>query len=202
MATKALDLTGLTYYNTKLNEKLDEKFVEKDGEKVLSENDFTTALKDKLDGLSNYTLPTASADVKGGVKVGAGLKIAEDTLSATAQSWDQITGKPEQFTPSTHTHKSTEVTDLDTTIQKAIAGSTHLTRQIVENLEGVEAPSENVVYMVKKTAGKDKNAYDEYMYIESEFELIGDSAVDLTGYMKTADLQAITNEEIDGIFSA
>lgn len=46
--------------------------VDKDGAKVLSENDFTTTLKDKLDGISananNYTLPIASGTVLGGVK--------------------------------------------------------------------------------------------------------------------------------------
>ena len=36
----------------------------------------------KLDGLENYELPTASATVKGGVKVGERLKMTGDTLSA------------------------------------------------------------------------------------------------------------------------
>ena len=40
--------------------------------------------KTKLDGLSNYTLPTASGTTKGGVKVGDNLKITEDVLSVPA----------------------------------------------------------------------------------------------------------------------
>ena len=49
--------------NTALGNKVD-----KDGAKVLSDNNFTNTLKTKLDGLSNYTLPVASGTVLGGVK--------------------------------------------------------------------------------------------------------------------------------------
>lgn len=59
--------------------------------KALSTNDFTTTLKNKLNGIAananNYTLPTASASVLGGIKVGNGLSMANDgTLSATAKA--------------------------------------------------------------------------------------------------------------------
>ena len=52
-----------------------------------------------------YTLPTASADTLGGVKVGANLNIADGVLSAEAggvSSWDDLTDKPESFAPSAH----------------------------------------------------------------------------------------------------
>ena len=38
-------------------------------------------------GLSNYTLPTASATEKGGVMIGAGLSMAGDTLNVTVESY-------------------------------------------------------------------------------------------------------------------
>lgn len=54
--------------------------------KGLSTNDYTTAEKNKLSGIAssanNYTLPTASSAVLGGVKVGAGLSISNGVLSA------------------------------------------------------------------------------------------------------------------------
>lgn len=50
--------------------------------KGLSTNDYTTAEKEKLAGLSNYTLPTASASVLGGIMVGEGLTITAGVLSA------------------------------------------------------------------------------------------------------------------------
>lgn len=41
-------------------------FVKKETGKGLSTNDYTTDEKNKLAGLKNYELPTASADTKGG----------------------------------------------------------------------------------------------------------------------------------------
>ena len=80
MAEKSVvDKNGLLYFWTKLKG----LFVQKDGNKVLSDNNYTTAEKEKLAGLNNYTLPTASADTLGGVKVGAGLEINSGVLSAT-----------------------------------------------------------------------------------------------------------------------
>lgn len=53
----------------------------------LVEEPYTTAEKTKLASLENYTLPTASSDTLGGVKVGNGLSIDSDgVLSATGGS--------------------------------------------------------------------------------------------------------------------
>lgn len=97
---KYLDENGLLYYNQKLNAKFDNK-VDKDGNKVLSDVNFTSAYESKLNSLKNYTLPIASAEVLGGVKVGAGLTISEQgTLSATgggtadSVAWENVQDKP------------------------------------------------------------------------------------------------------------
>ena len=52
-----------------LQGKIDKK-VDKVLGKGLSTNDYTDAEKEKLEGLSNYTLPTASANALGGIKIG------------------------------------------------------------------------------------------------------------------------------------
>lgn len=97
---KYLDENGLLYYNQKLNTKFEGK-VDKDGNKVLSDVNFTSAYETKLKGLENYTLPTASAETLGGIKVGAGLQISEQgTLSATgggtadSVDWENVQDKP------------------------------------------------------------------------------------------------------------
>lgn len=76
-------------------------FVQKESGKGLSSNDYTNEEKQKLAGLENYTLPTASAEVKGGIKVGAGLSITGDGIlsasgggTADAVEWDNVIGKP------------------------------------------------------------------------------------------------------------
>ena len=60
---------------------------------------------------SAYTLPVATSNTLGGVKIGVGLSIENDgTLNTTgggiadSVAWDNITGKPSTFTPSEHTH--------------------------------------------------------------------------------------------------
>ena len=84
LQNKTVDLSG---YYTKTE--TDSKYVVKVNGKGLSTNDYTTAEKTKLNSLNNYTLPAASADTLGGVKVGTGLAIANDgTLSATPQTVD------------------------------------------------------------------------------------------------------------------
>ena len=48
-------------------------------------------------------------------------------------------------------------------------------------------PEEGTIYLVTKKKTKQKNVYDEYMYINEEWELIGDTEVDLSGYQEKID---------------
>ena len=129
MAKNVLDQNGLLYFWQKIKN----IFVAKESGKGLSTNDYTTAEKTKLAGLSNYELPTASADTKGGVKVGSGLAINENgVLSATgggtadAVDWANVQDKPSTFPPSTHTHAQSDVTGLvDALAGKAASNHTH-----------------------------------------------------------------------------
>lgn len=78
-----LDSNGLLYFWQKIKTLLAGKVDAVSG-KGLSTNDYTTADKNKLAGLSNYSLPTASASVLGGVKVGSNLSVnSSGVLSAT-----------------------------------------------------------------------------------------------------------------------
>ena len=83
--------------------------VDKVDGKGLSTNDYTTAEKNKLAGLSNYSLPTASSTTLGGVKIGSGINISSGVISVThpaTPTWNTLTGKPSVFPPSAHTHVS------------------------------------------------------------------------------------------------
>ena len=57
------------------------------GDGGLTQNNFTDTLKTKLDGIeassNNYSLPTASDSVLGGIKVGTNLSITNGVLSST-----------------------------------------------------------------------------------------------------------------------
>ena len=76
--------------------------------------------------------------------------------------------------------------DTDNAIAAAIAAVDHLSREIVETLP--ENASEKVIYMVLRGGGTGQDVYNEYMYINRAWEIIGDTSVDLTGYAKTEDI--------------
>lgn len=63
-----LDLEGLTYYDSKIQAQIANK-VDSVAGKSLSTEDFTTAEKEKLEGLTTYTLPVSNEDTLGGVKI-------------------------------------------------------------------------------------------------------------------------------------
>lgn len=81
------------------------------------------------------------------------------------------------FTPTEDMHPATKkyVDDLVATM-----GS--LKMEVVETL-----PTENIdtttIYLIAKTESGEENIYDEYLYINSTWEKIGDTKVDLTGYV-------------------
>lgn len=97
---KYLDKDGLLYLWGKIKALAGGKVDKAEG-KGLSSNDFTSAEKTKLAELENYTLPAATAEALGGVKVGAGLAINQGVLSATgggtadSVDWSNVQNKPD-----------------------------------------------------------------------------------------------------------
>ena len=150
-----------------------------------------------------YTLPKATADTLGGIKVGAGLAIsAEGTLSATgggtadAVEWANVIDKPtalSQFTNDenfidntvnnlanyylkTETYTQAEVNNL-------IGQIATLSVEKVDALPEGEAIKTNVIYLVAKTDTDTNDIYTEYMYINDAWEILGDTSVDLSNYL-------------------
>lgn len=77
--------------------------------------------------------------------------------------------------------KAASETVVDTKIAAAIGSAGHLKREIVDSLPAVDAEDvdDDTIYMVK-IEGKDE--YQEYIRVNGAFELIGNTAVDLTPY--------------------
>lgn len=88
---------------------------------------------------------------------------------------------------------ATEVADA---IARAVAGVDHLSRKKVDSLEAVDLEAEDAdryIYLVPKADGGSGNGYDEYMVLDGALERMGDWAVNLADYAKTAEvLQAIS----------
>lgn len=76
----------------------------------------------------------------------------------------------------------------DNAIAAAIAAVDHLSREIVETLPENANANKNVIYMVRREGGIGQDVYNEYMYINGAWEIIGDTSVDLTDYAKKEDI--------------
>lgn len=187
--------TVITFENlARFAENATNKFVAQEEGKGLSANDFTDIQKEKLESLENYVLPQASADVAGGVKIGAGLSITEDgILSATgggtadAVEWENVVGKPEDLLKAGDVYSKEEVDAKVNAVYK-FKGS-------VENLAAL--PTEG------NTLGDVYNLQDTGMNVAwdgSNWDYLGID-VDLSGYVQASDLVEATNEQIDALFA-
>ena len=72
-------------------------------------------------------------------------------------------------------------------LQQAVAGALH--REIVESLPTTDIDP-NTIYMILSGTSATENVYNEFMYVNNAWELIGTSATDLTNYY--------TKSEVDG----
>lgn len=127
--------------HTTLQNAIDSK-VDKISGKDLSTNDFTNEYKQKLDGLNNYTLPAATADTLGGVKVGSGLTMTGDTISADVKKEDLSDFVTKTVADSTYVAKSGYVEYTQQEKEK-LAGLNNYTlpEATTDTLGGVKAGS-------------------------------------------------------------
>lgn len=73
-------------------------------------------------------------------------------------------------------------------IQEMIANSSKLKKEIATSLPATG--KDDVIYLVKDTNGKDNNNYLEYLWIDSKWELIGSTQVDLSGYATKSEVES------------
>lgn len=88
---------------------------------------------------------------------------------------------------------------VQSTINSALAGITGIDIQVVDAL-----PSEGkkgTFYLVKKSAASTNNTYYEYVWVGGKWELIGDTTIDLSGYVQASQLVPIPESEIDAMFA-
>ena len=87
-------------------------------------------------------------------------------------------------------------TQVQTAISSALANVTSISYEVVQSLPATGEAGK--IYLVANN-GSNPNIYDEYIYVNNKFEKIGTTDVDLSNYIQTTDLVAITNAEIDTI---
>lgn len=250
-----LDKTGALYELVKLKNYITSTFVTKDGDKVLSTNDYTTAEKTKLSNIeaeANKTIVDGTITEHGQNPVtgeaiydalegkqdvltaGTNIDITNNTISVTGAvdiddsttgldtTWSsskintELGSKQDTLTAGTRVtitnqnvvNVSSEIDDSSTTaantwsadkISSAISAIESVNFEIVQTLPSSDI-STHTIYLILKSSSETGNIYDEYIYVNNNWELIGTTAIDLSGYVLESDLVAITNAEIDAMF--
>ena len=82
-------------------------------------------------------------------------------------------------------------------VTHAIAGISGFHAEIVSELPASGQP--NILYLLAKSSAASGDGYDEYLYINGAWELIGSTDIDLSGYVQASEMHAITNTEITAI---
>ena len=192
-----------------------------DASYVHTDNNFTTALKNKLNGIaagaevnvqSDWKVTDTSSDafIKNKPTIptvnNGTLTIKRNGTTVKTFSANQGTNVEADISVPTNTNQLTNGAGFQTQsqVQSAIADAiseiTSFEYSIVQTLPATG--EKGVIYLVPNS-GSAPNIYDEYVWITSggsgSFEMIGTTAVDLSGYMKKTDMVAITNAEIDTI---
>ena len=170
-----------------------------DANYVHTDNNFTSTLKTKLEGISaGANAVSASAELVTGTKVA--------TITIDGTDVDIYAPTPQAVTFDTAMSDSSEngVQNkvIKSYVDSAISGVTQFDYQVVQSLpaSGVKG----TIYLVPNS-GTGSNIYDEYVWIVNggtgSFEKIGTTDIDLSGYVQDSDLVEITTSAIDTMFT-
>ena len=193
MATNYVGSTDLLYILNKIKAVLEAGYVKVEDGKGLSTNDFTTILKNKLDSIAE----------------GAEVNVQADWNETDTSSDAYIKNKP--TIPDTITLDDTLSNSSTNAVQnKAIKSYIDAAVSAITSVQFKKVTvlppqgANGIIYLVPKneTTSKVGNIYEEYIWItdDTKFEKIGETDIDLSGYVRTADLVEITTTDIDAMF--
>ena len=220
---------------TKVESLLDGK-VDTVAGKGLSTNDLTNELKQNYDAAYTHSQAAhAPADAEKNVIIAVtfnGQAATIDPGTRTAAITAAIPSKVSDLTNDSGFQTSAQVstaistalgnyynkTETDSKIAQAVAAASHLKYQIVEALPDSNQDANTVYLVAKDGAGEGQDAYIEYMWINGNWEIIGDTSVDLSNYytkaqtdqaittalaayVKGTDMVEITAEEVQAMFT-
>lgn len=139
-----------------------------------------TALAGKADlsALDGYTTPDAVATAITSALTNYATNAGVQTAIATALA-DYMT--------------ASEVNDA---IASAVAAASGIKFKAIDALP--ETGESNVIYLVPNSR-TGSNVKDEYMWVDGKWEILGNTAVDLTGYWSKEELSAMTADELKAI---
>lgn len=134
------------------------------------------------------TVAKATADGDGNVFGTTYAKIASPALTGTPTAPTASVGD--------NSTKIATTAFVVKAVTDAVGEITGISFDIVESLP--ETGETGVIYLMAHAHGSG-DSYDEYIWLGTAYEKIGNTDIDLSDYVKAADIVAITNEEIDEI---
>lgn len=184
-----------------------DKFVQKESGKSLSTNDYTDEEKQKLSTLKTYNVATSeeagllsSANLNKINSIDEGAE--KNVITKIKRNGTLVNVSNKEVDITVPTKYSELVNDKDlvsaTQVKTLISEARHMKKEIVSTKPSTG--EENVIYLVGPK-GSGNNIYEEWLYINGQWEKIGDTdtKVDLSGYVKINDIKAITTEEINQV---
>ena len=199
------DEVGLEYVIYRLKEAIENGWVKKDGDKVLSDVNFSTEYKEALDDLIENALVVIDDAISKDSENAVQNKVIATELEKYAKlEGATFTGAVKLPTAAEGTNDTTAASTAFVTaaITKALVGISGIEikggyTSYEDLVEKETEPSKGIIYLVTKASATIPNASDEYFWNGTNFELFGTTAVNLDGYIRNEDLVAITTKQID-----
>lgn len=201
MSLSFLSNTRGKYLTKKLLELINDKVDAEEG-KGLSSNDFTAELKSKLDGIAEgatKTMVDTAVNSTSTNPVQNKAVYAElGKKAATASPTFTGTLKAPTATAGTNDTQIATTAFVTNAVRTAVSAITGVSFSVVTALP--QTGKAGVIYLLANNSGKSQNIYDEYIWTGTDFEKMGSTEIDLSGYVKSEDLQEITEAEIESWF--
>lgn len=198
MAIEYLDKSGLTLLISKIKTALNGKVDVVSG-KGLSTNDYTSAEKQKLSGIASGAQANVIELVKvNGTKLTPSSKAVDVTVpTKTSQLTNDSGYQSATAVESIITAKGYQTqSQVQSLINSAVGNITSIRYEKVTSLplQG----SNGVIYLVAHSHGT-QDIYDEYIWLAETktYEKIGNTDIDLSAYVKSSELTAITTNDLN-----
>lgn len=180
-----------------LKEMLDSK-VDKVSGKGLSTNDFTAAYKTKLDGIAtgankitvDSTLSTTSTNPVQSKIIATKISTIETNVSAAATTAGNAAAAAAAVKKDLANYYKKTETYSQTEINNKISAIPKFSITVCDALPDSNI-SKTTVYLLKGKKEGTNNIYDEYIYVNSKWELLGSQSLDLSGYATTEALNTV-----------
>lgn len=193
MALKYIDDVTQKYFWNRLKT----YFVKATDGKGLSTNDLTNDLKTAYDN----AVTAVNELVNAGAQANVIEKVAVNGTDLSPDSSKRVNViVPKLVSALTNDSGYQTSAQVQTAITNALASITGIKFEVVTELPSSGA--NGTIYLIAHTHSDAGDAYDEYAWIGDKYEKLGNTDVDLSGYVKSSDLVAMTTAEIDTMMAA